>query len=87
MEQTTICIDSQVTVAALGVSGTKSLLVADCIKKVTALSEVNQVIIIWVPGRSSQHSIERDSKLGSEEGSQDQIYQSGALFTTILELI
>ncbi len=32
-KQTTICSDSQVIVAALGASGTKSLLVADCIKK------------------------------------------------------
>ncbi len=42
-EQTTICFDSQVAVATLGVSGTKSLPVADCIKKLTALSEVTQV--------------------------------------------
>ncbi len=43
-EQTTICIDSLVAV--------KSLSVADCIKKLTALLEVNQVTIIWVPGYS-----------------------------------
>ncbi len=52
-EQTTICFDRQVAVAALGASGTKSLLVADCIKKRTALPEVNQVTIIWVPKHSS----------------------------------
>ncbi len=45
-KQTTICIDSQVAVAALGASGTKSWLVADCKEK---LSEVNQVTIMWVP--------------------------------------
>ncbi len=32
-EQTTICTDRQVAVAALGASGTKSLLVMDCLKK------------------------------------------------------
>ncbi len=51
-EQTTICFDSQVAVVAVGASGIKSLLVADCIKKLTALSEVNQVTIMWVPGHS-----------------------------------
>ncbi len=40
-EQTTICTDSQVAVAALGEHGTKSLLVENCIEKLTALSEVN----------------------------------------------
>ncbi len=53
-EQTTICTDSQqVAGAALGVRGTKSLLAVDCIKKLTALSEVNQVTIIGVPGHGS----------------------------------
>ncbi len=52
-EQTTICTDSQVAVAVLGASGTKSLLVADCIKELTAVLKVNQVTIIWVPGHSS----------------------------------
>ncbi len=51
-EQATICIDSQLAVAALGVRGTKSLLVVDCMKKLTALLEVNQVTIIWIPGNS-----------------------------------
>ncbi len=32
-EQITICTDDQAAVAALAASGTKSLLVADCIKK------------------------------------------------------
>ncbi len=41
-EQTTICTDSKVAVAALGVSGTKTLFVADCTKKLTALLEVNK---------------------------------------------
>ncbi len=41
-EQTTICTDSQVAVAALGASGIKSPLVVDCIRKLTALLEVNQ---------------------------------------------
>ncbi len=51
-EQTTICTDSkQVAVADLGASGVKLLFVVDCIKKLTAMSEVNQVTIIWVPGR------------------------------------
>ncbi len=40
-------------VAALGASRTKSLLVADCIKKLTARSKVNQVTIICVPGHGN----------------------------------
>ncbi len=52
-EQIAICTDSQVAVAALGASEIKSQLAADCIEKLTALSEVNQVTIMWVPGRSS----------------------------------
>ncbi len=51
-EQTTICTNSQVAVAALGASGTKSLLVADCAEKLTAQSEVNQVTIMWVLGHN-----------------------------------
>ncbi len=37
-EQYTICTNSQAAVAALVASGTKSLLVADCTEKLTALS-------------------------------------------------
>ncbi len=52
-EQITICTDSQTAVvAALAASGTKSLLVADCIEKRTVLSEVNQISTMWVPGHS-----------------------------------
>ncbi len=51
-EQTTIYTDSQVAVVTLGAIGTKLLLVVHCIKNLTALSEVNQVTIIWVPGHS-----------------------------------
>ncbi len=42
----------QPSVAALAVSGTKSLLVADFIEKLTVVSEVNQVTIMRVPGHS-----------------------------------
>ncbi len=51
-EQITICTDSQAAVAALGASGTKLLLVVDYIEKLTVLSEVNHVTIMWVPGHS-----------------------------------
>ncbi len=44
-EQITICTDSQAAVAAPAASGTKSVLVADCIEKLTVLLEVNQVTI------------------------------------------
>ncbi len=47
-EQITNCTDSRAAIAALTASGTKSLLVADCIEKLTVLSEVNQVTIMWV---------------------------------------
>ncbi len=50
--QNRICTDSQVAVAALGTSRTKSLLVADYIEKLTALLEVNQATIMWVHGHS-----------------------------------
>ncbi len=43
----------------------------------------NQNIGTW----SYQHSVERDYRQGSEVGSQDQTYQSGALPTTIFEQI
>ncbi len=36
-EQITICTDSQAAVAAIAASGTKSLLVTDCIEKLTVL--------------------------------------------------
>ncbi len=48
-EQFTICTDSQAAVAALAVSGTKSLLVADCVEKLRALLEVNYAIIMCEP--------------------------------------
>ncbi len=51
-EQATICTNSQVAVAALRSSGTKSLLVAVYIEKLAALSEVKQVTIMWVAGWS-----------------------------------
>ncbi len=53
-EQITICTDSRAAVAALAANGTKSLRVVDYVEKLTALSEVNQVTIMWV------HSVERD---------------------------
>ncbi len=46
-----MCTNGQAAFAALVASGTKSLLV-DCIEKVTVLSEVNLVTIMWVPGHS-----------------------------------
>ncbi len=45
-EQITICTDSQSAVAALAASGTKSLLTADCMEKLTVLSEINQVTLM-----------------------------------------
>ncbi len=51
-EQIKICTDSQAAVAATAASETKSLQMADCIEKLTVLSEVNQVIMMWVPGYS-----------------------------------
>ncbi len=45
-EQITICTDSKAAIAGLAASGMKSLLVADCIKKETVMSEENQVNIM-----------------------------------------
>ncbi len=64
-EQITICIDIQAAVVSLGANGTKLLLVAGCIEKLTALSEVNQVTIMWVPGCSGIQQNETADKLAS----------------------
>ncbi len=65
-EQITICIDSQVAVAALAASGIKSLFVADCIEKLTFLSKVNQVTIMWVPGHSGIQQNKTADRLAKE---------------------
>ncbi len=65
-EQIVICTDSQAAVAALAASGTKSLLVADCIEKPTVLSEVNQVAIMWVPGHSGIQQNKTADRLARE---------------------
>ncbi len=65
-EQITICTDSKVAVAALGVSGTKSWLLADCIENLTTLSKVNRITIMWVPGHSSIQQKEATDRLARE---------------------
>ncbi len=67
-EHITICTDNQAAVAALAASGTKSksLLVVVCIEKLTALSEVNQVTITWVPGHSGIQQNETANRLVTE---------------------
>ncbi len=67
MEQTTICTESHVAVTGVGASGTKLLLVADCTEKLTVLSEVNQVTIMWVPGHIGIQQKETTDRL-MEEG-------------------
>ncbi len=42
------------------------LLIADCIEKLTVLSEVNQVTIMWVPGRSGIQQNEAADRLARE---------------------
>ncbi len=65
-EQITIYTDSQAAVAALAASGTKSLLVTDCIEKLTVLSEVNQVTIMCVPGHGGIQQNETVDRLVRE---------------------
>ncbi len=65
-KQITIRTDSQEAVAALRASGTKSLHVADCIEKLTALSELNQVTIMWVPGHNGIQQNETVDRLARE---------------------
>ncbi len=65
--QITICTDIQAAVAALAASGIKLLLVMDCIEKLTALSEVNQVTVMWVPGHSGIQQNETADRLVIEE--------------------
>ncbi len=65
-EQITICTDSQAAISALVASGTKLLLVANSIEKLTVLSEVNQVTIKWVPGHCGIQQNETTDKLVRE---------------------
>ncbi len=65
-EQITICTDSQSAVAALATSGTKSLLVADSMEKLTVLLEINLVTIMWVPGHSGIQQNETADRLARE---------------------
>ncbi len=65
-ERITICIDSQAVVAAPADNGSKSLLVADCIEKLTVLLEVNQVTKMWVPGHSRIQQNETADRLVRE---------------------
>ncbi len=51
-EQITIYTDSQAAVAALAVSGNKITACSGLYRKLTVLSEVNQVTIMSVPGLS-----------------------------------
>ncbi len=62
-EQITICTYSQAAVAA---NGTKSLLLEECIEKLTVLSEANQVTIMWVPGHSGIQQNETADGLARE---------------------
>ncbi len=80
-EQITICIDSQAAVAALAASGTKLLLVADSIEKLTVLSEVNQVTIMLVPEHSGIQQNETADRLAREGA------RSRTLLTTILKQV
>ncbi len=70
-EQITIYTDSQAAVVALVASGTKSLLVADCLEKLTVLSVVNQVPNHSVGSWAKWNSEERDCRQASEGGSED----------------
>ncbi len=65
-EQITICTDSQAAAAILAASGTKSLPAADCIEKLTAQSQVNQVTITWVLGQSGTRQNETADRLARE---------------------
>ncbi len=58
--------DCQTAVAALAAKGTKSLLVANSIEKLTVLSEVNQVTIMRVPGHSGIQQNETVDRIARE---------------------
>ncbi len=75
-EKITICTDGQVAVAALAASGTKSLLVADCIEKLTVQLEVNQVTLMWVPGYSGIQQNKTADKLARAGARTRHIIQS-----------
>ncbi len=61
-----ICANSQTAIAALAASDTKSLLIEDWIEKLTVLSEVNQVTIMWIPGHSGIQQNETADRLARE---------------------
>ncbi len=65
-EKIIICTNSHAAVAALAASGTKSLLVAVCIEKLTVLSEVNQVTTMVVPGHKRIQQNETADRLARE---------------------
>ncbi len=64
-EQINICT-WWVATAALVTREKKSLLVADCVEKMTALSEENQVTTMWEPWRSGIQQNETASRLARE---------------------
>ncbi len=65
-EPISICTDTQAAVAALAANGTKSSLVADCMKKLTVLPEVKQITIMWAPGHRGIHQNEIVERLARE---------------------
>ncbi len=58
--------NSQAAVAALAASGTKLLLIADCVEKLSVLSEVNRVIIMWIRGHGGIQQNETADRLARE---------------------
>ncbi len=66
-EQIIIFSDSEVAITALGASMTRSLLAADCMERLTALSEKNRASIVWTLGYSSIAQIGTADELTKKE--------------------
>ncbi len=67
-EQSTICTDSKAVITARVASGTKSLFVTDCMKKLTVMSEENQIIKMWLSGHcrmERNETVDRLARVGA----------------------